>query len=117
MSTIEERLETYWWNAFDFGLANAAAGPLDSGGTIITDWNDALWALRKLSGNLFSNSELDAIIARMEGNSPSRDEAMVEDSPPHNEVSDEYRERVVENDHHGKMLEDKHYERDDIYKK
>ena len=57
---------------------------------IIADWNTMLAALRRLRDNLFHNAELDAIIAKMEGNSPSRDEA---------------------------MLEDKRYERDDIYKK
>ena len=51
-----------------------------------------------------------AALAAMEGT----DE---DNSPPRDEISDEYRERVVEDNHHGAMLVDKLYERDDIYKK
>ena len=64
-----------------------------------------------------SYGDLPAAIALMEGRSPSRDEAMVEDAHTEHEVSDEYHKRVVGGDHHGSMFEDKRYERDDIYKK
>jgi len=60
---------------------------------------------------------LQAALALMEGNSPSRDEAMADDTHPEHELDDEYYERVVRDDHHSAMLEDKRYERDDIYKK
>ena len=61
--TIEERLDELKDAAYEANWIAVDKTRVD----IIKDWNTMLAALCRLRDNLFHNSELDAIIAKMEG--------------------------------------------------
>ena len=119
------------WDRLDEATATTAAA-------IVDPWNAALAAMRATQPTLYGMlcerwghpddwpkeaqgrtvyEQLKAALALMEGDSPSRDESMADDTHPEHELDDEYYERVVKDYHHSAMLEDKRYERDEIYKK
>ena len=97
----------------DWNAALAAMKAVEKQATALYgEWQPCLLCGTGMMGHMADCAipQLQAAIAAMEGNSPSHDEV----TPP---LSDEYRERVVKDDHHSAMVEDKRYERDDIYKK